>query len=642
MTTPGSADAPVARRRLVAAALVALAAWVPAAAAVALTVVFALPLAGPRGFVSLYLIDAVVWGAVSALLVARRPNPVGAVLAVTAVGSALSALGAQVALSPFGGILGSGVAAHVVGLLWLPGTLLSLSVLPLLLTSRPLRRTEQTLVGAGVVAAVLSVAGLLAVALAVSVVLAIVTAVVLLRRWRSGPIDERRGAGWLALGQLLLLVFVGPTLLPVPTGATEVIIRFLPLAPFAAIVFMAVAVVVAALGSGLWGIESAVNRVLVDVLLLVLLVMLYVSVALPASTALPVPPTIAGAAGVAALALALAPARRWLQRRVDALVYGDAAEPAQLLARIGRHPGGAEQGLGSLVAELRDALRLGRLEVRAVETGGPVVVAGAPGYAAPTVLPLRTGRRTAGWVHAGSTSGHRVDRRTRYVLERISGVLVIALQLETVNRDLDEARVRLLSVGAEERRMVRHDLRDGLAPALAASADRLGAVATRLDGGTRVGVGDVREEVRAVRGEIAARTTEVRDLARTLLPGALDAGDVDTALTELASRFSGERLDITAVSNGTRDLDPARQAALHHLAAEAVLLIRRASGVRRAELRVDVGTDDIRVVAGADAPFALGPSAAPTLASLSDRAEELGGTLVVHPAGDALDVTVPR
>src|SRR5690606_24272611 len=132
------------------------------------------------------------------------------------------------------------------------------------------------------------------------------------------------------------------------------------------------------------------------------------------------PPMIAGVAGVAALALALEPLRAWVQRRVDALVYGDAADPAQLLARLGGAADGRDlDGLAGLVAELRATLRLSALEVTSADADGPAVAVGTP--AGPvTRLPLRNSAATIGWVAASSVGRQRVDRRTRQVLERIA------------------------------------------------------------------------------------------------------------------------------------------------------------------------------------------------------------------------------
>lgn len=660
---PGRTRRPFLRVRPGPLAVVGIS-WGSALLAVGLSVAHGLPVVARGEFVSLYLLQAVAWGGVSALVLTLRTNPVGILLAATAIGSGLSAVSAQFARIPGAGLLDPGFSAHVLERLWMPGTLVTLSVVPLLLTTRPATRATRLLVGAGILAAVVALLASiprqrptappnpLAVdlplvqevavaafvgALAVSVAIAIVTDIVLIVRWRRRPAEDRRGLGWLVLGQSLVVVFFGPTFLPWLSAPILDFSTYSPLVQPLAVVFMVVAVVAVTLGQRLWGIDIAVNRVVVDVLLLLVLVLLYTSIAIPISILLPVPPTIAGAAGVAAFAVALAPIRRWVRARVDALVYGDAADPAQLLARLGTRPGRTDAGLADLVAELRETLRLGRLEVRTAETEEPVV-ATARTAGVGTVLPLRSATGIVGWLHAEGPDGRRLDSGTRQVLERIAGVLVVTLQLETVNRELAETRDRALVVGAEERRMVRYELRDGLAPALAASVERLSGL-PRL---TRTDLAAARSEVAAVHREIAARAMEVRDLARTLVPGALDAGDFDAALAELAARFTGDRLAVSTYSRGAIDLDPVRQSALHHLAAEAVLLLRRVEGVRRAVIRVVVEEGCAELTIEADAPFTRSRRAAPTLSSLADRADDLGAELELIPAGTGIRVTVPR
>jgi signal transduction histidine kinase len=254
------------------------------------------------------------------------------------------------------------------------------------------------------------------------------------------------------------------------------------------------------------------------------------------------------------------------------------------------------------------------------------------------VLALRNDRDVVGWVTARSEGSQRIDRRTRRVLERISGVLAVALQLAAINRDIAEARDRALEVAEEERRMVRRELHDGLAPALEHSAGLLAGVPAMLESDRA----SARRALTDVRADLAERTIEVRDLARTLLPGALDAGDLAAALDELASRFSGAALTITAESSGLNALDPSRQAAVHHLVAEAVLLVRRSVGAREAAIAVHVAGDVARIAITADVPFAVGPAAQATLASIADRTDDLGGTLEVPADGRGIRVEVPR
>lgn len=632
-------DAPVAARRLVAALAVAWAAWLPALAAIVLSIVYGLPVVGRDEFMSLYLLNAIVWGGVSALLIARRPNPVGAITALTAIGSGVSAIVRQLVRSPLGTGIDPGIAEHVLDRVWMPGTLATLSILPLLLTSRPLGPRTRALVGLGIAAAVAPflvsfvrqkpgaadnplgiddpvvqdvVVAVFEGSLALSVALAVVTAAMLLWRWRLGPLDDRRGTGWLVIGQVALIVLFGPTFLPRLPISSQEIFQFIPLAPVLGLLFMAAAVVAVALGARLWGIESTVNRIVADGLLLVVILLTYVSLAVPLSTALPVPPTIAGVAGVVAFALALQPLRRLVRRRVDALVFGDAADPAQLLARVGsvRSDGDVLQ---TLLAEVRSALRLDGLEVG---TGDPGRDQGRR-----VVLPLRGAGGVLGWVRATPRGRQRLDQRTRSVLEGISGVLAVARQLDEAHRELGEARDRALSVADEERRMLRRELHDGLGPALATASARLSDLAAHWPADP----GRARSALADIRTELARRTTDVRDLARTLLPGALDAGDLDTALRELGARFSTERLAISVDAIGAAELDASAQTAVHHLAAEAVLLLRRATGVRHAELRVEAGPEWIVIVLTADAAFVDRPDTVAPLRSIAGRARELGG-----------------
>ena len=191
--------------------------------------------------------------------------------------------------------------------------------------------------------------------------------------------------------------------------------------------------------------------------------------------------------------------------------------------------------------------------------------------------------------------------------------------------------------------MVRRELHVGLAPALAGAS-------TRLDRARRaLGVDDAEahRELAAIRTELAARTEEVRDLARTLLPGALDAGDLDTALRDLAERFSHDGLLISVESDGADLLDPARQAAIHHILAEAALLARRCAvsvaATSTVSMRVNVDARRAVVVIGIDAPIAADEMRA-ALDSIEERARELGGVADVVSMVDCheIRVEVPR
>ncbi|TPX03206.1 hypothetical protein FJ656_18410 [Schumannella luteola] len=640
--------------------------------ALALAGVVAATLIGPPYLVEgdlavVYLGYAVVWGAVAGIIVARGARLVGAILAVQGVGAGLSLLLTVSARHGAGDPAVDGLLAHLADRAWIPGALASFSILPLLLTSRPLGRGVRGLVAAGLVIAVvpvvlapfrqregvadnpLAIADPVAQEVLRAVIVAAFTAAVALgavslgvavwRRW-VGPPSDRPGQGWIVVGQALLVGLGSPIFLPIWPELAQSFTRVSPLAPLVALLFMPAAVIVFALGRRVGGIEVAVNRAVVNVLLVAVLVLAYSAIATTIAIAFPVAPLVAGAFGVAVLALGIDPLRTWIQSRVDELVYGDAADPAQLMRTLGdRVPDDVDvDDLRALAEELRSALRLARLELSSAESNGVRVVAGSPG-GPPARVALRGSSGEVGWIEAAAPGRQRVDRRIVHVLDQVSGVLAVAVRLADINRGILDAGERAREVGAEERRMVARELETGLGPGLARSADRLDGV----PGLVAVGDPAAAAELAGIRGELAERTTEVRDLARTLLPGALDSGDVDQALRELAARFSSARLEI-AVEGRLGDAVPeGREAAVHHLVAELVLLARRTPDARLARIAIEVGPREVRVALTVDGRGRAADEE-PILGSVRDRAVELGGSLDDRATGARreLVVEVPR
>jgi signal transduction histidine kinase len=641
--------------------------WALALAAVVAALVIGPPYVVPGDLTIVYLSYAVVWGGVACIIVSRGARLIGGILSVQAIGAGLSLLLTVLLRAGSGDAAIDGALAHLADRPWIPGALASISVLPLLLTTRPLGRAMRVLVGAGLVIAVVPVVlapfrqrdGVIANPLAVddavaqevlrgtiigaftaAVALAVVSlGVAAWRRW-WGPASDRPGQGWIVLGQALLVVFASPIFLPIRPEIADTVDSVAPLAPLVALLFMPAAVVVFALGRRVGGIEVTINRAVVNVLLVAVLVLAYSTIATTIALTLPVPPLIAGVIGVAALVLSLEPLRAWIQARVDELVYGDAADPAQLVRTLGdRVPDDVDgDDLRALAEELRSALRLARLELHSAEPGGVRAISGGAGGPV-TRIPLRGSTGEVGWIEAAAPGRQRVDRRVVRVLDQVSGVLAITVRLAEINRDILDAGERAREVGAEERRMVARELDEGLGPGLARSAERL----DRVPGLVMAGAAEAGAELAAVREELAERTSEVRDLARTLLPGALDTGDVDTALRELAARFSSARLDI-AVEGLLGDAIPeGREAAIHHLVAELVLLARRAPDARIARIAIEVASREVRISLDVDGRGRVSDEAA-ILGSVRDRADELGGALRDAEAGPGrtLIVEVPR
>ncbi|QNO37860.1 hypothetical protein H4J02_02125 [Protaetiibacter sp. SSC-01] len=647
---PRSAPVRPGTRRVVAGAAVTTTSWALALTAIVMALVVGPPYAEEGDFTTVYLGYAIIWGGVAGIIVSRGSRLVGGILSVQSIGAGLSCvLTVMLRWGPEDAAT-LGLLAHLADRPWIPGALASFSVMPLLLTSQPLSRLTRGLVGLGLVLAVIPVVlaafrqregspanplaipgdaiqevlrNTIIVAFTASVALAFVTlGIVAWRRW-AGPVADRPGQGWIVLGQTLLVLLASPMFLAGWPEIAMVIDSVAPLAPLVALLFMPAAVIVFALGRRVGGIEVTVNRAIVNVLLVAVLVLTYSAVATTIAIVLPVAPLIAGVMGVAILALGIEPLRIWIQGRVDELVYGDAADPAQLVRTLGERVPDDVDGddLRALAGELRLALRLARLELHSAEIGGVRAVSGGPGGPA-SRIPLRGSNGEVGWIEAAAPGHQRVDRRVLRVLDQVSGVLAVAVRLADINRDILDAGERAREVGAEERRMVARELDEGLGPGLSRSAERLDRVPALVASGDPTAAA----ELAGIREELAERTTEVRDLARTLLPGALDSGDVDTALRELAARFSSARLDISVEGLLGDAIPEGREAAVHHLVAELVLLARRAPEARLARIAIDVEPRSVRIALTVDGRGRPSDEA-PILGSVRDRAAELGGTL---------------
>ena len=660
--------------RLAAGLAVWTVSWALAAAAVALRIAFDLPgdpLPGVflsrapvevrAGFAVIGVVVALVYGPVSALIIARRPHPVALVLTVHAIGSGLTAFGVQ------WGLLGAqhaelplwGLGAYAAGWGYVPGTFLT-AVLPIMVTSARLSRGERALVATGATAAVLAVAaslvqqsapgpplnpfaidalqpvlpGVYTVLSFVAVALSIVSCGVLVRRRRTARGRRRTGLGWLVLGHALLTATYAVLVIPDGVAVPGPVVEIGVIGPVLGQAIYPAALLVVVLGQRLWGVELVVDRIVLWTLLTLGGAAVYLTVvaAAPRLLSAAVPDAARWADGMwivvpLTVALAVSPLRRWLQRRIDLLVYGEGADTAAVLARLGARIGElepGEAGVRSLCSALRRVLRLGYVGVRSarltVETGQ------APRH--PLVLALQTGDGGhVGDLVVSAPPGQRLDARTVRVLSAASGLVAAAVRLAEENLVLDAARTDLMARRAAERRRIQRELHDGLGPALAGIGFGLAAVGNLLP--TRPDAAG--ELLRELSDDLGRRVRSVRSLASEVSASPLDGMTLDAALAALAERFTTPSLTVDVHLSAIGGLPDAVRDAAYFIVAEAMSNAARHSGARRIAARV-LRDGPVIVAEGADD----GGGIAPTLrrgiglASMRERAEALGGTLDIE------------
>ncbi len=590
--------------------------------------------------------DAVAFGAVGAVLAARSTaRRVPDLMVATGLGQGLSLALMEYAI--LGPLPLAPLAMWVASWVWAPSLFLSATVLPLLLPdgTLPSPRWRPALVLSWAVLALhtvvwavtryedetprpievrdlrnpvgLAVAG----APAVQVVLGIATLAAaglalasLLSRWRKSSGDARQQLKWLAVGAAsVVLLFELGVAAPQPWGELLVGLSALP---------MPLAMGVAALRHRLWDVDLAISTGLRYALLSAVAIAVY-TVVVSVLGGLSAAPVVA----TAVVALVLLPLHDRLRRWVNRLVHGEGNDPDTALAELGARLEAtgdpaevADQLLPAVVNRLAGLLRSPFAVIRLAD--GTVVAHGSASEP----------RETIDLHYAGSTvgvlelAGRQRSRAERSRLERVAAQAAVAVHSVLATREARRARQLVVAAREEERRRLRWDLHDGVAPLLA-------ALALQAETARDI-VHDDPDAARTILDRLvpnlSGAVADVRAIVHELRPPTLDELGLAGAVGELAARFSRPDRRVAMDADNVDGLPAAVDLAAYRIVAEALNnAVRHAAAANihislrgvggRLEVRI---TDDGRGLPP-DAESGVG------LDSMRTRAEELGGRFAV-------------
>lgn len=343
-----------------------------------------------------------------------------------------------------------------------------------------------------------------------------------------------------------------------------------------------------------------------------------------------------GLAGWAALVAAGAAVPAWsvARRAADRLVFGGRPDPWRTAGDTLEAVAGATAVEDLLASVVRVAARA---------TGSPSICARAVG------VTVRTGSGvSAGPVeefvltHRGEQLGvlrlaprpaeTALTARDRAVARAVVDAAAPALYGVRESGALSEARTALLLAREEERRDLRRDLHDDLAPTLVGLGLTASGVARMLD---EVGEPVDRERLAALTAGLArdlqAAIAQTRQLALGLRPPVLDDLGLVAAIRD-RTRAATDAVALTVVAAPEPLVLPAAvELAALRIVAEAVTNTRRHSRARRCAVRLVRTADALEIEVrddGRGLPVDLVPGLG--LASIRARARELGGTLEVE------------
>ncbi|HSJ71325.1 MAG TPA: histidine kinase [Acidimicrobiia bacterium] len=357
-------------------------------------------------------------------------------------------------------------------------------------------------------------------------------------------------------------------------------------------------------------------------------------------------PTI-GPTWAAFTAILLVLPARWLVRRsATRVVYGrDASSAVSILGQRLETSVNAEDVARVVAQTVAEGLAL---PYAAVCLDGAVAAeAGvAPGESSDPALerfPVTYLGSAIGAILVVPRSGDvALAARDRAAVDRLAVAAAPALHSARTLQELSMARERLVLTREEERRRLRRDLHDDLAPTLAGLGLRAAAAAS-LDHVENERIQRLYADLQeGIQGAIA----QVREIAHNLRPPVLDDHGLEAAIRARLATDSDPDLQVEIeVDSLPSPMSAAVELAALRIVQEAVTNVRRHADAtncwiallgRNGQLHVHV-TDDGR---GIPSEHARGVG----LRSIMDRAQELGGTSEIGVrefGGTKVSVTLP-
>jgi signal transduction histidine kinase len=190
----------------------------------------------------------------------------------------------------------------------------------------------------------------------------------------------------------------------------------------------------------------------------------------------------------------------------------------------------------------------------------------------------------------------------------------------------------------EERRRLRRDLHDGIGPALAGLTLKAETARALLPPGTE----GAARQLRGLSEEIRRTVLDVRRPVELLRPPALDELGLAAACSQAVERLTasaGLTACVTA-ADSMPALPAAVKVAAYRIVVEAVTNTVRHADARRCRVSLTPGPTELSVTIVDDGKgLAAADGRGHGLAIMSERAQELGGTVTVCDASPGVSVT---
>jgi len=467
---------------------------------------------------------------------------------------------------------------------------------------------------------------------------------------------QRQQTKWIVFGSigslipnsiLVLLYLILPSLnQPGPSQELYILLTH----PFYYLIFpalMPISIAISILRYHLWDIDVVINRSLVYGTLTAVIVGVYALAVSALDTVFRTNGNFFISLFAAGLVAALfQPARERLQRGVNRLMYGDRDDPYAVLSRLSQRLKTAlkpQAALPIIVETIAQALKLPYVAIalRDGEAEAFSEVAVHHRSSTPTaelaIIPLIYQGEIIGQLRVAPRSpGEPFTPPEQRLLDDLAQQAGAAAQALRLTADLQQARERLITTREEERRVLHRNLHDRIGPALAGLRLKIEAAQNLLGSDPMTGdslLADAAAQTQSVAGEIQNTIYHLR-------PPALDQLGLVGAIRNhpLASNNGSAtqpQVDVEA-PEPLPPLPAAVEVAAYHIAMEALNNVVRhaqASVCRLALSMTAINQKYCLHLEICDDGLGLPPHphSGVGIASMRERAEELGGTFRAEP-----------
>ncbi|MEH7415374.1 ATP-binding protein [Neobacillus drentensis] len=491
---------------------------------------------------------------------------------------------------------------------------------------------------------------------------------------------EKQQAKWVVYGEVIALL--GLLSLTAIYIITEKSIETMPYHLFymeigihTTMLIIPAAILMAMMKHRLWDIDLLVNRTLVYGIMTVCTVVVYVlgvwysSLLFQTSNNL-----ISSLIATGIVAVLFTPVKDKVQRFINRRMYGENDEPFTVLFRLAKeleHPNDPESVLHLVVRTIKDSLRIPYVSLSLYQNG-EAVVAAEDGifsedwisyrliYQGNEIGEIKLSRRAPGESFTSS------DQKFIEILVRQASVVTqsakISMDLKLLAEDLQESRENLVFAREEERRKLRSNLHDDLAPRLAALALTAAAAEELVDHNPYV-IKDILSELRST---IRQTVSEIRGLVYDLRPPTLDEmgliGAIHERIKDLSAPSSTQRgiinSDRIAFTLNAPEQLPALPAAVevaaYRITTEAIVNVLRHAKAKTCTITLAIKNQQERglVITIEDDGIGISPirnykknsGIGIGIGSMKERAAELGGQFRLKPniqGGTVITVFLP-